>query len=277
MRTLNFTLKCEHIQWVYAEYEWEGDRLCPAPSRSKMAGMQRRFDAFEEQHLVPSLESLIESTPENRRKAAVKQWVSEYGFLTIDSLSWKKTEPLEGFWNEAQRFITLRQLYMHLQGRRLDILRQVVAVKPYPNRRICYFEPMPPYADMVPVHTLSLGEPAEIEKNPLKYYQVAIFRFISYAIEERLEFTISGGAISRAGAREGLKIAPQLECTTLLGALYLQLYMQMSDEKKICPSCKRVFDGRKADALYCSDKCKQREKMRRYRAKKQKKRRVTNG
>lgn len=278
--TLQFPISCSYRQFVYKQYRWQGDRLYPADYGDM--DVRDSFDAFDNPYLVPNLEYLIESTPEDKRKAAVKDRVSRYGFLTVYCFYYGVSESLEEFWNEAQRFVKLRQLYMHLQNGQLNILRGVVAFKPCPADEPtwkCYSTPKPPFTDML-AESYILSEHRtsieDIEKNPLQYYQKAVLRFISYAIEERLEFVIRS-AKQPAVADKSLTIAPQLQVKNLLQALYLQLYIQMGDGKKICPACRRAFGDRKADAVYCSNKCKQREKMRRYRARKRKKEKQKGG
>jgi hypothetical protein len=302
MKTIQFPVMCSYRQFVYKQYRKKGNGLVVADDSTCTS-----FDAFNNPYLVPSLEHLIDSTPENRRQAAIKGWVSQYGFLTVFSYYSDISESFDDFWSEAQRFISLRQLYRDLLNCRLDVLQEVVVFKKWPAsypvwkshsmlkppfaeklKSRCYTSEIPPVCSVTRDGLKSHGcdmynkhaTIEDINRDPLRYYQIAVFRYIAYAIEERLELAIR--PVNRSAiADRGFKITPRLQPKNLLQALYLQLYLLLADRsKKICASCGRVFTPSRPDMRYCSDKCKKREKMRRYRARKkleQKKEVVTNG
>jgi len=120
----------------------------------------------------------------------------------------------------------------------------------------------------------STATAAEINRNPLRYYQAAVFNYIVYQVGAQLKNLrlVSknwDGKITEKEDSDDFKIIPVLQLKTLIQALYFQFYMLLNDRnKKLCACCGRVFTPSRPDARYCSDKCKQREKMRRRRERK---------
>ena len=279
--TLQWTIDCSYMQKVYSKYTCLGGFI------RKEADQSRTYDAFSNQFLIPSLVSLTEK---KKRANSIKSWIS-IRFLTVTD-GWGYRESIDDFWSRAQEFVSLWRLYGAVLNCDLDKLKDVVVFMDmvYPfnvlHKSKSYLKQLIENRDDGTRHYKACpcdmyNKTATIEdinKDPSKYYQAAVFRYITYAIEERLELTLRQTgyfnqcrSITSDGRQDHYKVVPCLQPKNLLQALYLQFYLMLGDRnKKICASCGCVFTPTRRDVRYCSDKCKQREKMRRYRARKQK-------
>jgi hypothetical protein len=236
------------------------------------------YNAFEKPDLIPSLVRMVDKTSESSRKEAIKKWVTEYGLLTASN-----QDSLPMFWKEAEVFAGLWRLYRQITSRELPELKNFITFEAIEEDDPFSFAP-PSYHTMAfssdekgrdGVRKYTFGPLFlektihEIEKAPLRYYQWAAFRYLTYSIEWKLQgLTVESNASKLiTGEDEDLfRAIPHLKPQTLLQAMYLQFYALLNETDKICPVCNRQFKPSRKDQRYCSNTCKLTQRSRNFRA-----------
>ncbi len=256
------------------------------------------YEAFETADLIPSLCRLVKEVRQGRnKKAAIKKWVSQYGFLGVhvdadgDMPSW---ESLADFWREAETLADLWDKFRQITQRDLDGMREWIRFVSLSkgvkyllgdkwNTKAVYW---PFEVEMREGETFEeaagrgyrKGEPLfganleEITRNPLEFYQVAGLHYIL----EKIKGKLADVGLSYTGLEkisnphdDVFKLKPVIKPKNLLQAMYLQFYILLCGQNvKVCKWCGEPFDLRGSyskNREYCSDTCKHSAKSRRYR------------
>lgn len=256
------------------------------------------YNAFETTDLISSLCRLVGEVKRGRnKKAAMKKWVSQYGFLGVHVdadghiPSW---ESLVGFWQEAETLAGLWDRFRQVTQRDLDGMGEwirFVALRPGVkwllgdkwNTKAVYW----PFEGGVREgetfeeaagRGLKGGEPLftatieEIDHNPLEFYQVAGLHYILEKIEEKLaDVGLSYTGLEKVSNPHDdiFKLRPLIKPRNLLQAMYMQFYILLCGHNvKVCKWCGQPFDLRGSyskNREYCSDTCKYSAKSHRYR------------
>ncbi|MCG0277778.1 MAG: YdcF family protein [Thermanaeromonas sp.] len=256
------------------------------------------YNAFETADLIPSLCRLVKEVRQGRnKKAAIKKWVSQYGFLGVHVdadghiHSW---ESLADFWREAETLADLWDKFRQVTQRDLDGMREwirFVALHPGIRQLVgkeCHTKAVywPFEVEMQEGETFeeaagrSFGKGhvafsatlEEINRNPLEFYQVAGLYYIREKIEEKLaDVGLSYTGLEKISNPKDdiFKLRPVIRPKNLLQAMYLQFYILLCGHNvKVCKWCGKPFDLRgcyNKNREYCSDTCKHSAKSHRYR------------
>jgi len=282
---LVFPIECRYEQVVWSKYI-----TCKGVIRSA-SDKYSKYDAMDNISLIPSLVKLVnecKNATDNQRGEVIKKWIKQYGFLTSSdqsSYGWPE-ENLETFWDKAKKLVSLWNIYRMVTNRDLGGLKKLVLFAdtrvPDINGNLVPFGPGITEGSVYPCgakdgvivssgHTLFFNvELDEINKNPLRYYQLVAFSYVKTEVQRELKGI---SLVSKDMKLEGIsdqdffKTVPIIQANTLLQALYLQSFIILSTPgKKICEGCFRVFVPRRRDQEYCTDTCKNTAKSRRYRA-----------
>lgn len=285
---LVFPIECRYEQVVWSKYI-----TCKGVIRSA-SDKYSKYDAMDNINLISSLVKLVneyKNTTDRQKEAVIKKWIRQYGFLTSPNRSAAegfeyKEENIEKFWSKAKQLTDLWDIYRMVTNRELDDLRKIVSFTdtrvPDINGNLVPFGPGITAGSTHPegvreglfgesTHTLFFNvELDEINKNPLRYYQLVAFSYIKTEVQRQLRnvfLTSRDVSLESSAGQDFLKTFPIIKANTLLQALYLQFYIILSTPgKKICEGCFRVFVPRRRDQEYCTDTCKNTAKSRRYRA-----------
>ena len=256
------------------------------------------YNAFETADLIPSLCRLVKEVRQGRnKKAAIKKWVSRYGFLGVhvdadgDIPSW---ESLADFWREAETLADLWDKFRQVTQRDLGGMREwirFVALHPGTkkvfgdkwNTKAVYW---PFEVEMREGETFEeaagrgyrRGEPLfsasleEITRDPLEFYQVAGLHYILEKIKGKLaDVGLSYTGLEKISNPHDdiFRLRPVIRPRNLLQAMYLQFYILLCGHNvKVCKWCERPFDLRGSyskNREYCSGTCKHSAKSHRYR------------
>ncbi len=277
---IQFPIDCRYKQKVYRRYAWGGGSLRTASDECSL------YDAFDNPDLISSLVRLVERTSEGGRKAAMKRWVEAHGFLTSSARGGASTEKLEDFWTGAESFVRQWGMYGFIRNRRLGELKKLVrfaeldmldlGFHPGANAKTVFADcEKDGFIVQTTSDTFYKATLKEIDRDPLPYYQVAVFVRVRKSIEYQLEgiaLQSHEWSIIKEPDRDHYRIVPHLLTKNLLQALYLQFYILLNDTtKKVCDACGSIFAPSRRDQKYCSDTCKNTAKSRRWRSRKRQK------
>jgi len=254
------------------------------------------FDVFSRNDLISSIYLLFKKMQTSKNKQDdIKKWVEKYGFLGCNIIpqekrggwrSYPSWESLADFLKEAGCLADLWDKYRQVTQNDLSSLREWIRFVPEPEHEIHrqllfwpekarakadYYPFIPPKTmTRNPKDTFFYRTLDEIEAKPLWHYQIAGIRYIARVIEDRLQgLNIISTNWEYIGNESDtvLKTEAGIECRNLLQAMYLQFFMLMADPgiKKVCPVCGHIFPPREAKHIYCSEKCANTAKARRYR------------
>ncbi|WP_170085421.1 hypothetical protein [Kyrpidia spormannii] len=249
------------------------------------------YNAFETADLISSVSRMVEDVRSGKnKKAAVKKWVSEYGFLGANLGSdfvHPKWEALADFWREAETLADLWGKYKQVTQRDMSGLRGWIRFVELPNdgdplipspegsRTKSDFSKEPGVMSFGTADLFFSATLEEIGQNPLRFYQLAGLRYILVRINGRiksLELNYTGVEKIENPQDDIFKIRPVLYPRTLLEAMYLQFYILLSGHNvKICKHCGKPFPLKEKyskNRVYCSDRCNNAAKMRNYRERK---------
>jgi len=257
------------------------------------------YNAFETADLIPSLCRLVREVKQGRnKKAAIKKWVSQYGFLGVyvdadgDIPSW---ESLADFWREAETLADLWDKFRQVTQRDLDGMREWIRFVPLSkgikylhgdewNTKAVYWpfeveiREGETFEEAAGRRSMRAGEPIfaatieEINQNPLEFFQLAGLGYVLQRIEKKVagtEWTFTGLEKISNPHDDIFKLRPVIKPRNLLQAMYLQFCILLCGHNvKVCKWCEKPFDLRGSyskNREYCSDTCKHSAKSRRYR------------
>ncbi len=261
------------------------------------------YNAFETADLIPSLCRLVKEVRQGRnKKAAIKKWASQCGFLGVhvdadgDIPSW---ESLADFWREAETLADLWDKFRQVTQRDLDGMREWIRFVSLSkgvkyllgdkwNTKAVYW---PFEVEMREGETFeeaagrSFGKGhvafsatlEEITRDPLEFYQVAGLHYILEKIKGKLaDVGLSYTGLEKISNPHDdiFKLRPVIKPRNLLQAMYLQFYIFLCGHNvKVCKWCEKPFrldlgnpyskDRRSKE--YCSLTCKHSAKSHRYR------------
>ncbi|WP_425622502.1 hypothetical protein ACPT9H_18190 [Brevibacillus borstelensis] len=260
------------------------------------------YNAFDEPDLIPSLVRLVErvNAGANKRES-VKKWVEKWGFLDATYLFPNKIDfdltdlrtlaernvlydpllspiiarrerafmNLRKFWEIATIFVRLWRMYQQITNRQLDDLKQWIRFEPKEIDRDHRWVDVDIEGKPFTIITNSF---AEIERNPLYYYQAAGFQYIIRAVSgstRGLIFDTAEVKIDTMRDQDFFKVTPVLKAETLSQALYVMFYLLLCENtKKICINCGKPFPPNRRNQQYCSETCSNTSKSRRHRQRK---------
>jgi hypothetical protein len=238
------------------------------------------YDAFNELEIIPSLINMVEKIHNGDDKLKqIKRWVKKWGVLEGTPISGRIEDgfgqSVSSFWEEAEKFFNLWNLYKYTVNRDLESIRNIVRIE-----KISHDDPDNIFGECT--HRFFFFEGTDYsnnflgvirdEKNPLKGYQYACMEYLLWEIEKYVSRGELGWySLTREPHQDKdyFKIAPALRFNTLLEAIYMQFFILLTEnQKKICPICNHPFIPERKDKKYCSETCYLTAKSRRYRARK---------
>lgn len=280
-----FSIECKYEQVVWDKYTTSHGVMISASDTFALYG------AMDNMSIIPSLKTMVDSVSEKNRRESIKKWIRKYGFLTASN--YQKTErssdcyisrttegeDLEAFWREAKQLVSLWDIYSMVANKDFVGLLKIVFFFRDPLFGVTEGSVYPtgkePGRHTTSTHTVSFDKTLEeIYKDPLRYYQVVAFEYITKTVESKLQgLSLASEDICFAeGIKQDLfKFTPVIKAQSLLQALYLQFYILLSTPgKKICETCYKPFTPLRMDMKYCNDTCKNTAKSRRQRGRRRK-------
>lgn len=237
------------------------------------------YDAFDEVEIIPSLIKMVEKIKNGRDKnKEIKKWVKEWGLLKgslmkIEFGQYEKGQSIDSFWKEAEKLYDLWNLYKYTINRELEFLKEYVQKNQIIDTDFIYNDEtdsfiLLPEFDVKPVISRFFLSTSE----KLVAYQSICMTYILRQIQEHISKGILTYDQLKRDSYQGkdyFKVTPIISFGDLLDALYMQLFILMTEnEKKICPICDHPFTPERKDKKYCSETCYLTAKSRRYRARK---------
>lgn len=257
------------------------------------------YDVFDKVEIIPSLVKMVEKIKNGgNKKKEIKKWVKEWGLLK-GSLTknefdqYEMRQSIDSFWREAEKLYDLWNLHKHTVNRDLESIKKHVQKKEkiYDSHTLntdfihdeesgtyLFFSESESKVKVAEFFLFSNKDykAKEIaiwdESEELVTYQYICMHYILNQIEEHVSKGILRHYWLKRDSyqeKDYFKIEPILTFNNLLDALYMQLFILMTEnEKKICPVCEHPFTPERKDKKYCSETCYLTAKSRRYRARK---------
>lgn len=289
-KELVFPIECRYEQLVWEKY------ITRQGVMSSTSDKYSKYDAMDDINIIPSLVTLVsDDSTAKQQEGAIKKWIRQYGFLTspnrpgVKGCDWRE-ENLEIFWDKAKQLANLWDIYRMVTNRELEELKTIISFEDSmfadlingnyvmtPGHTKCSIYP---YETKVQDDVITSSKYTkyfnttldEINKNPLRYYQMAAFSYIKTEVQRQLKgiaLVSKDMQLEGSNDQDYFKTFPIIETDTLIQALYLQFYIILSTPgKKICQECGDMFLPGRRDQKYCSDTCKNTAKSRRYRNRK---------
>lgn len=207
------------------------------------------YDAFDYPELIPELIALVRKTKNGRnRNKLAEQWVSKWGIFRNDfSEEGIHGQKLSTFWRDAEDFEIAWRVYKYIANRELEILKMGLG----------FLE--------------EIDDLKQYSADPLTNYQWNGMKFIMYAIESHTKNGVLTAAEIRRDENEeedSFTVKPTYFFNHLIDSLYMQFFMSLTENKKVCPICEKPFTPQRKSAVYCSSSCKLTARSRRYRDRK---------
>lgn len=304
-KTFSFPILCESPQVKPDSVEVRnvnGEPVIFASINPPESHAFEAYDVFDKVEIIPSLVKMVEKIKNGgNKKKEIKKWVKEWGLLK-GSLTknefgqYEMGQSIDSFWKEAEKLYDLWNLYKHTVNRDLESIKKHVQKKEkiYDSLALSgtdfiYDEEsdtwlFPPESELkVKVADFFLFSNKDHEAKDIAIWNIdesdelAVYQWICMCyILKQIEEHVSKGILRHYWLKRDsyqekdyFKIEPILSFDNLLDALYMQLFILLTEnEKKICVICNKPFFPKRKDKKYCSETCYLTAKSRRYRARK---------
>ncbi|MEI1420928.1 CGNR zinc finger domain-containing protein [Bacillus cabrialesii] len=247
----------------------------------------REYDFFGENGIADKttgiLSDIIQSY-ERRKKSNEKRlferFLQNWGFLNTDT----KKLSIDQFWDEINKIAVLLKRYSTVINGNLEDMVKWIEVRKLGELHSDKW----PYRLLNDIPAIEAGYTHEItgsekqhrfqtkvndedlERTPIPYYQFWGFNFITWSVEEKIEWKPSFHKISIKQNKpylpiEELKGTPTWIPNDLLTCLYTLVFILVSKRQKVCAACYCPFNPSRPDTKYCSETCSNRVKKQRLR------------
>lgn len=207
------------------------------------------YDAFDYPELISELITLVKKGKSGKDKVLLtKMWVRKWGVLNRELI----TENIIGqrmdlFWRQAEDFELIWRLYKYIANREKDKLEKMGQILE------------------------SIDDLKHFSDDKIINNQWNAMMFITKSIEQHTKNgIIQSSEIKRFEEKEDdtFKIKPAFYFHQLNDSLYMQFFLALTENKKVCPICESPFTPNRPDQIYDKESCKHTAKSRRYREKK---------
>lgn len=248
-RTLVFPIKCES-----RHFSFDDPQITEIEGKIRIWNIgvneELLYDAFDYPDLIPELISLVEKV-ENQGKNRInqtKKWVKKWGVLKREKIENDVYgQSLSEFWESAKQFYIFWRMYKEVANRDQKTLTMGYEILE------------------------EMGDLIHFSDDPFLNKQWNAVNIIRSVIEFHIKnghMIASQIKIESSKDEDQFKISPSYYFHNLVDSLYMQFFMALTENKKVCPICDRPFAPERKDKKYCSDTCRHTAKSQRYRARK---------
>lgn len=207
------------------------------------------FDAFDHPELIPELMGLVRKAEQGKDiKKLAEYWVRKWGFLHGENINEHFAgQTIGSFWRDAQYFAKSWDIYKKVANRDIEFLKNFFEIR---------------------------GGLKPMSEDPTQNYQWNTLRELIPVIETYTRNGIlTASEIRRdeveteVGIGDNFTLTPTYCFFHLIDTIYMQFFISLTANKKVCPVCDKPFTPKRKDRVYCSDSCKLTARSRRYRGK----------
>lgn len=244
--TITFPVKCYNYSYSFEKVEIkEIDGVQHIWSNT--FDSERRYDAFDNPELISELIALGNKKKEGKdeKKLAI-EWVQKWGFLRAKKESDSaRSQDLKQFWIDVDHFCLLWKIYKYITTKDFKVLEAA-------------FKPVTKYDYLI-----------DFSEDPLTNYQYNAMILIKKGVDAY----IKNGELQMGGIQkeeysaeyDRFKVAPSYFFKSLIDSIYMQFFLALSENKRVCQVCDMPFTAKRKDKIYCSDSCKNTAKSRVFR------------
>lgn len=190
------------------------------------------YDAFDHPELISELITLVKKMKNGEDKIRLtKTWVKKWGVLNLDRLDEDICgQRMDFFWRQAEDFELNWKLYKYIANRDKENLEKIRGILE------------------------SVGILKHLDDDPLINNQWNAMTFITKNIEEHTKNGIIKSSEikhSREKDMDIFNIKPSYFFGYLIDALYMQFFLALTENKKVCPICESPFTPTRHDQVYC--------------------------